>query len=236
LISEEHTLKIHHSLTKAVVTALALATIASTSYAQKRWDAPRIVITYCSGCHGVDGNAQLPYIPKLAGQNAMYAEKKISAFQEPSSPPVDELYWRTVKALSAKKAAGNVTRNERINMEGVAHAAKPELLNEAVLWYAKQPATAGHSGSNKALIERGKNLFTKGIPEQKILPCMTCHGPDAQRKGFAPRLAGQNAEYIESQLDKFRRGDRIHAPEMTMVTRDLDPEQAHAAAAYLQSK
>ena len=52
---------------------------------------------------------------------------------------------------------------------------------------------------------------------------MTCHGPDAHGKGVAPRLAGQNASYMEAQLDKFRKGDRRHAPEMTMVTRDLDP-------------
>jgi len=104
-----------------------------------------------------------------------------------------------------------------------------------VLWYAKQPVVRGHS-ANKALIAEGREFFTKGLPAQKILPCMTCHGPDAQGKGLGPRLAGQNSEYIESQLDKFRKGDRKHAPEMTIVTRDLDPEQAHAAAAYLQSR
>jgi cytochrome c553 len=120
-------------------------------------------------------------------------------------------------------------------MEGVAHAAKPEVIKEAVLWYAGQPSAPGHSG-NKALIEKGKELFIHGLPAQKVLPCATCHGTDAQGKGPAPRLAGQNAEYMESQLAKFRRGDRKHAPEMTMVTRDLDTEQAHSVAAYLRSR
>jgi cytochrome c553 len=55
-------------------------------------------------------------------------------------------------------------------------------------------------------------------------------------QGFAPHLAGQNAEYIEGQLAKFRQGDRRHAPEMTMVTRDLDPDQARAVAAYLHAQ
>lgn len=228
-------MKIHKSLTKAAVAALALATASSILHAQKRWDSPRIVTNYCSGCHGVDGNAQLPYFPKLAGLDATYAEKKLIEFKETASPPVDELYWLTLKVIGTKKHASNATRNERINMEGVAHAANPEVIKEAVLWYAKQPPARGHS-ANKALIEEGREFFTKGLPAQKILPCMTCHGPDAQGKGVAPRLAGQNAEYIESQLDKFRKGDRRHAPEMTMVTRDLDPQQAHAAAVYLQSR
>ena len=228
-------MKVHNLLKNAAAGVLALALSTSAGYGQKRWDAPRIVTTYCSGCHGIDGNSQLPYFPKLAGLDAKYAQKKLSAFEETASPPVDELYWRTLRTIGAKRDAGNVTRNERINMEGVAHAAKAEVMTEAVLWYAKQPTVPGHS-ANKALIEEGKTLFTKGLPAQKILPCMTCHGPDAQGKGTAPRLAGQNAQYVESQLDKFRKGDRRHAPEMTMVTRDLDPEQAHAAAAYLQSR
>lgn len=182
----------------------------------------------------MDGNAQLPYFPKLAGLNVAYAEKKLAAFEE-NSPDVDELYWWTLKAMGAKKHAGNATRNEQINMEGVAHAAKPDVLKQALLWYAKQPSVAGHS-ANKKLIEQGKKLFTEGLPSEKVLPCISCHGADAQGKGPAPRLAGQNSEYIEAQLDKFRKGDRKHAPEMTMVTRDLDPERAHAMAAYLQSE
>jgi len=214
---------------------IAMVSAALPSFGQKRWDAPRVVTTYCSGCHGVDGNSQLPYFPKLAGLDAKYAEKKITAFEEPVGPPVDELFWRTLQVIGAKTEAGNVTRDERINMEGVAHAAKPEVLRDAVAWYAQQRPTHGHSG-NKALMAEGETLFTKGVPAQKILPCLTCHGAEAQGQGIAPRLAGQNAEYMEGQLVKFRKGDRSHAPEMTMVTRDLDPQQAHAVAAYLQSR
>lgn len=209
--------------------------LAASATAQKNWDAPKIVTTYCSGCHGVDGNTTLPYFPKLAGLNAAYAEKKMTAFHEPSSPPVDEFFWWALKVAGSKKGAGNYTRQERMNMEGVVHAEKSGELKQAVEWYEKQPPTSGHAG-NKALITQGKDLFEKGIPEQKVLACATCHGPDAAGKGPAPRLAGQNAEYTVDQLEKFSRGDRRHAPEMTMVTRDLDPEQARAAAAYLQSR
>ncbi|HTU47692.1 MAG TPA: c-type cytochrome [Bryobacteraceae bacterium] len=207
----------------------------TSAVGQKRWDAPRIVTSYCSGCHGIDGNAQLPYFPKIAGLDPKYAEKKLSAFKEPFSPPVDELFSVVAKLSGTHNDPGNVSHEERINMEGVAHAAKPEVINEAVLWYAKQVPTAGHS-ANKLLIQEGKDLFMHGVPAQKVLPCMTCHGVSAQGQGLAPSLAGQNGEYIEGQLAKFRRGDRTHAPEMTMVTRDLDDEQARAAAAYLQSR
>jgi cytochrome c553 len=214
---------------------LALISVSSLAHAQRNWDAPPIVTTYCSGCHRVDGNSQLPYFPKLAGLDAKYAEKKLTAFKEPATPPVDELLAWTLKSITAKKDPVNVTHNERIDMEGVAHAAKADVIKEAVDWYAKQTPFRGHS-SDKAAMVTGGNLFLHGVPEQKILACATCHGANAQGQGPAPRLAGQNAEYIEGQLDKFRKGDRRHAPEMTMVTRDLDREQAHAAAVFLQSR
>lgn len=226
-------MNIYKLLIRAVIGAALLATICNAS-GRKNWNAPHIVTSYCSGCHGIDGDAQLPYFPKLAGLDATYAEKKLAAFEE-FSPPADELFYMVLKLSGGKKGPGNVTHEERINMEGVAHAAKPEVVREAVLWYAKQPPAAGHP-ANQALTEQGKELFMKGLPAQKVLPCATCHLPDAQGKGPAPRLAGQNAEYIESQLTKFRRGDRKHAPEMTTVTRDLDDEQARAVAAYLQSR
>ncbi len=230
-------MKPHKSTTSISAAILAFVATTLPLHAQKKWDAPPIVTTYCSGCHGVDGNSQLPYFPKLGGLDATYAQKKITAFKEPTSPAVDELYWWTLKAVGIKKDPANVTRDERINMEGVAHAAKPELLKAAAEWYAHQPPSRGHhSGGNKTLIEEGSNLFAKGVPAEKILPCMACHGSNAEGKGMAPRLAGQNAEYMEGQLLKFRKGDRSHAPEMTMVTRDLDPAQAHAVALYLQSR
>lgn len=220
-------------LTRAAA-GTALLVVICNAAGQKSWDAPRIVTTYCSGCHGIDGNTQLPYFPRLAGIDPAYAEKKLKAFEE-ASPPSDEILSAIAKFSSAKEGPGNVSRQERINMEGVAHAARPEAIKQAVLWYAKQPPAPGRSG-DKALIEQGKERFMNGLPAEKVIACKTCHGIDAQGKGPAPRLAGQNAEYIESQLAKFRRGDRRHAPEMTIITRDLDEEQAHAVAVYLQSR
>ena len=223
----------NNTLTIRLTVLMAMMTLPLSG--QKKWAAPLVVTNYCSGCHGVDGNSQLPYFPKLGGLSAQYASKKIGAFKEPSGPPVDELFWWTLKVVGTKKGPGNVTSDERNNMEGVAHAAKPEVVKEAVDWYAKQPPARGHGSGDAALMAQGRALLEKGVPEQKILACAACHGPSAEGKGVAPRLAGQNAEYMEGQLVKFRKGDRSHAPEMTMVTRDLDAAQAHAAAVYLQS-
>jgi cytochrome c553 len=155
-------LRTHKSLAKTATVALALATVTSSAYGQKSWNAPHIVTTYCSGCHGVNGKAQLPYFPNLATLDPAYAEKKLAAFNE-TSPHVDELYWWILRAIGDKKQAGVTGPNERINMEGVAHAVKPEVMNEAVKWYAKQPPVPGHS-ANKALIEEGRVCSRRACP------------------------------------------------------------------------
>jgi cytochrome c553 len=159
----------------------------------------------------------------------------MAEFKESPSPYVDELYGWMRNAFGARRPMGNATRNERTNMVGVAHRLKPADIKEAALWYAKQCPTPGRGGGT-ALIQQGQELFTKGVPAQHILACMSCHGQEAQGQASAPRLAGQNTEYIQGQMDKFRKGDRKHAPVMTMEARELTAEQVRAAAAYLHAK
>ena len=66
----------------AAVTTFAALMLCPMAFAQKSWDAPRIVTWNCSGCHGVDGNTQLSYFPRLAGLNTAYFEKRIAEFRE----------------------------------------------------------------------------------------------------------------------------------------------------------
>ena len=225
----------HIIITKAAMSVIVCLVLGFSANGQERWDAPRIVTTNCSGCHGIDGNAQLPYFPRVAGLAAAYAEKKLAEFAESPAPPVDELYHMIVTAIDGHHTVGTTTPGERINMLGMAHAVKPDVLKEAVEWYAKQCPAPGH-GRNTALIQQGEQIFVKGVHEQNIIPCTSCHGPSAQGQSSAPRLAGQNSQYLVAQLDKFRRGDRKHAPEMTMEVRELNPDQARAVAAYLHAR
>jgi len=122
-------------------------------------------------------------------------------------------------------------------MIGIAHSITPEETKIAAAWYAMQIPAAGRS-RDSALIESGKSVYMNGLPALGVPACQSCHGPEAQGKARAPRLAGQNGSYMLSQLAKFRAGDRQHAPEMTVVTKNLDSdsEEARAVAAYLQSR
>ena len=225
---------LHRAISKAAIAISALVVMNTSLRAQKRWDAPSIVTMNCSGCHKIDGNAELPYVPRLAGLDTAYAEKKMAEYTEGAAPATDELYGLIMNALDEKPRV-NLTSNEQVYMVGPAHAVTLEQAKQALQWYAKQCPTPGRHRDN-ALTQQGKQIFEKGVPDQQILACASCHGQNAQGQGTAPLLAGQNAEYVQGQMDKFRKGDRKHAPEMTMVAKEITAEQAHAVAAYLQSK
>jgi len=228
-------LRILKPFATAILLVSVLLLASPTVNAQKRWDAPAIVTTNCSGCHAIDGNTQLRFFPRLAGLDAVYAQTKMAEFKETPSPSVIELYSWMRNAISNKKSTADPTRNGLIYMVGIAHTTKPGDTKLAIQWYEKQHPSPGRRG-NKTLIHQGQELFTKGVPDQNILPCMTCHGDNAEGQATGPRLASQNAEYIQAQMENFRKGDRKHAPEMSMAARDLTPEQARAIAVFLQSK
>jgi cytochrome c553 len=212
----------------------AVLLIVPFASAEPRSTAPAIVTRYCSGCHGMDGKSQLPYIPRLAGLSATYSERKLASFRAAASAPVDEAFNRIAHIGSASKDAG-ITASATAHMVGTSHAISDEDLKAAAEWYAAQVPAHGRGGNGK-LIEEGRNLFINGLESQGLPACQTCHGPEAQGTDKAPRLAGQNAAYVVGQLAHFRTGDSHNSPEMTGVARYVERDQARAVAAYLQSR
>lgn len=217
-----------------VLPSVVLLMVPSAWAEQRTGGAPAIVTQTCSGCHGVDGNSQLPYIPRLAGLNAAYVERKLASFRAAASPPVDEALSRVVRTGSASADAG-ITRAATVQMVGVARAVSTEDGKAAAQWYASRMPARGKSGKPK-LIEEGRSLFNNGLHSQDLPACQTCHGSEAQGSDLAPRLAGQNASYVVSQLDLFRASGRQPSPAMTAVAQHLEGDQARAVAAYLQSR
>jgi len=216
-----------------IATAAAVLRLCPVAFAQRRWDAPRIVTWNCSGCHGIDGNTQPSFFPRLAGLNALYAEQRMAEFRATAPPPVDELFYRITALAEGKAGASRL--QARINMIGSAHAITAGETKTAITWYAMQKPAPGRSG-NPALIQLGKKMFLKGLPGQGLPPCQSCHGAQAEGKAKIPRLAGQNGTYVLNELAKFHAGDRQHAPEMTMVAEHVDTEEFRALAVYLQSR
>ena len=169
-------------------------------------------VNLCSTCHGPRGISTSPEFPILAAQRKGYLEAQIDAFR---------------KKTRAEKDAHDF-------MWGIAGNLDEAIIGGLAAYYAAQPPARGHS-DDKALVDQGKELYDKGLPDRGVPACKACHGADAAGTGDFPRLAGQHAKYVSKQLNYIQSLVRA-APVMPCIVKDLTPNEIQAVAAYVQSK
>jgi cytochrome c553 len=91
-------------------------------------------------------------------------------------------------------------------------------------------------------IERSRNLADPNVSAKTLAAqvCSNCHGLDGNSTSPAfPRLAGQQVDYIVSQLTNFRGHERIDPPGyqyMWGLSRHLTDEQISSLAQYYSSQ
>ena len=171
-------------------------------------------IAYCQTCHGPSGQGFHGFypIPRLAGQQPEYLKNQIQAFIE-------------------RRRVNNIMFN-------VAHVLNPAMQTALIAHFNElNPKPIG--GAAKDLVPEGKKIFEEGIPDAKIPPCASCHGPDAKGNGPFPRLAGQLHDYIFKKLTNWtkERGQDPTKPDtsaiMEPIAHGLNESQIKAVAAYL---
>lgn len=172
-----------------------------------------IAETICVACHGVDGNSQTSANPILAAQGKEYLYKQLTNF----------------KAAGDKPAA----RNNGIMAGMVAGLSDDDMKNVAA-WYASQKIKPA-SAKDESKIAMGQKLWRQGDYAKGVPACAGCHGPSgAGLPAEYPRLAGQFAEYTESQLKAFRLGERANdqAKMMRTIAAKLSDAEIKAVSEY----
>jgi cytochrome c553 len=167
----------------------------------------------CAACHGADGNSTSPANPKIASQFPEYLQKQLGDF----------------KAQPGKKAA----RENPIMAGMVANLNEADMKAHAAYFGEQRlkPAAA----SDKDLAALGQKLWRGGNASSGVPACSGCHGPTgAGIPGQYPRLAGQYAEYIATQLKSFREGARANDPNGMMrgVAARLTEREIRGVAEY----
>ena len=172
--------------------------------------AETIVNQVCAGCHAVDGNSASPANPKLAGLNYEYINKQLLNF----------------KSGERKSAV----------MSGMVAPLTPDdMKNLAAYFSAQQPKEA--KAKDQALALMGQKVYRGGVQGTGVPACASCHG--AQGQGIPaqfPRLAGQHTDYIYTQLNKFRTGERANdgAKMMRTIAAKMTDSDMMAVATYIQ--
>jgi cytochrome c553 len=141
-----------------------------------------IVAGRCSLCHGLEGESASPVFPRLAAQHPEYMAKQLKDFRDGRR-----------KGTMTEMAAD--LKDEEINGLANYFGAKPSK--------ARRPSDADLAGIGKYIYEKG-NKYTG------VAACSSCHGAKAYGTVQLPRLAGQNVQYLETQLKEFNQRARTN--------------------------
>jgi len=171
-----------------------------------------IADTVCAACHGPDGNSPAPLYPKIAGQYVGYLEQSLKEFR---------------KGPQGK-------RNNPIMYGMVANLSDDDIANVAA-FYASQKMTPG--SASKDLVEKGARLYRGGNPETGVPACLACHGPQGLGNELAnyPKISGQYADYIATQLKTYRSGERADDVNGIMrgVAKEMTDDEITAVSSYI---
>lgn len=161
----------------------------------------------CLSCHGTDGNSNIAGNPKLAQQHPEYLVKQLQEFK------------------SGK-------RNNAV-MQGFAAALSPDDMRNIAYWLASKKGSPGFA-KDKALVLVGERIYRGGVADRQIPACAGCHSPNgAGIPAQYPRLSGQHAEYVATQLSNFRDGVRLNNVAMTQAAAKLNDREIKALADYI---
>ena len=189
--------------------ALVYASIAAAESAPvSRPDIERgkqIATTVCAACHGANGVSLAPANPNLAGQHGDYIALQLAAFKSGARPnPI---------------------------MKGMAAGLSPEDMRSVGAYFESQKAVEG-TARDKALAQRGEQIWRGGIKSIGVPACAGCHG--AAGHGIPaqyPRLAGQSTELTLGWLKAYATGARPHAV-MSPIAAKLSENDMRAVVEY----
>jgi cytochrome c553 len=184
-----------------------------TGLAQAQADdarAKKIISGVCFVCHGPQGESASEVFPRLAGQHAEYTTKQLDNFK-----------------TGKRKSPAMADMVAKLNMEDMVALGK---------FFEKQP-THTEPVQNPDLAGMGKYIYLHGNKYSGVAACASCHGPQANGTAQLPRLAGQHAAYLESQLKQFHQRERTNDNAvMHAIVSKMTPLEMAAVAEYLSGK
>lgn len=167
-------------------------------------------IADCESCHGPKGDSRDPSTPRLNGQRADYLAARLDEFKNLTgqTPHAVNAMWQRVMDMrqSSKLALAQ--------------------------YFAQAEPSPAQPGS---LANQGRDIYQHGIAAEKVPDCAGCHGAAGEGTAAGPRLAGQQGEYLKTQLWAFNFNLRVHA-RMQSYAIKFSSHQIDALASYLQGR
>lgn len=198
---------------KTLATGLTLLSgyaMASVALAAEATAIPQLA-QICVTCHGVEGQGIEPLGPRLAGLSKDYITTQLQHFQA------------GVRQNATMMPMAMMLQGDGIEQVASYFSAKPTADVKPVI----RGEQVTFSDDTARLAYQGD--WSRGLPA-----CVTCHGPSALGGGLFPRLAGQQASYIKTQLLAWQAGTRKGDVDgmMASVANKLTAAEVDALANY----
>ena len=190
----------------AISMAFACWTVMFSGSAQA--DSP--AVRNCTWCHGSSAEGYTP-APRLAGQRPLYLQEQIANFKAHTrdNPASTQYMW------------------------GAAAYLDPRTAYDLAAYFAALPPIPAADG-RADLVALGESIYQRGMPEENIVACVACHGPNAQGVAAIPRLGGLAYTYLKRRMKEWAIGYHATARHpMPSVARKLSSAQIDALASYL---
>lgn len=160
----------------------------------------------CAGCHGEFGEGTLDgEYPRLAGLDTSYIVKQLESFKNRNRLNIPMLPYATERELPEEDVnaiAGFLSQIELPTRLPPIDKDNFNALNR--LQASKKVINIPRYAGN---INAGERFYRK--------ECAACHGVEGvgNKALFVPQLQGQHSQYLRRQIDKFKKGVRIHEDE-----------------------
>lgn len=172
--------------------------------------AKKIVSGVCFVCHGMNGESSSEMFPRLAGQNREYIAKQLQQFKSGDR-----------KSTAMADMAGKLAPDEMVALGR---------------YFEQQPAVR-EPVKDPGLAAVGAYIYQHGNRFSGVPACAGCHGADAHGSAALPRLAGQYAAYVETQLKLFNQRQRTNDNAvMHAIVEKMTPLEMAAVAEFLSGK
>ena len=196
---------------KRMGVAFCISVLVTSAWAQAdEARAKKIVGGVCFLCHGAEGESSSEVFPRLAGQHWEYTVKQLENF----------------KSGKRKSTA----------MADMVAKLKPDEM-VALGKYFESKSVASEPAKEPELAAVGRYIYHSGNKYNGVPACASCHGKEGLGTSALPRLAGQYATYVESQLKSFGKRERTNDNAvMHSVVAKMTALEMAAVAEYLSGK
>ena len=166
-----------------------------------------IAVQRCEACHGHDGQGNNSMFPKLSGQNETYLVQQMFNFKS-----------------GARRS--NIMETQLADLSG------DDIVQLGKRFSARMLIPIPNQDNE--LKAQGQNLYVNGNPVSGVTACSVCHGTKARGGQMLPRLAGQHADYLYLQLQRFvEQSRKTDQTLMHSVASRMTDEEIRAVSYYL---